>query len=241
MSKKTYDAYDVYNGLLNWIVKVQETCRESEKDDFDYLELQEQQELYRKLLNTGVETEIHWCGNDVIYCDKSVLIAHVDNDCKIIFTSLTECERIFEQFLDSMNIKIRGNDYMYPEDLKQYLRYKIAAEFGSNKLALLDSSVLTTNGCYYLDDISLEDVRELVDGNIDNLDSAVGHQATAEIMTTLLGVDVPVNRQSQMFQHGVGQRAIVFNFYGHPQEGKILTAAEIEQIGYKFQILTRTV
>lgn len=43
------------------------------------------------------------------------------------------------------------------------------------KLALLNTSILTTAGTYSLTDISLEEARELVEDNIDNLDSAIGH------------------------------------------------------------------
>lgn len=105
------------------------------------------------------------------------------------------------------------------------------------KLALLNTSILTTAGTYSLIDISLEEARELVAHNIGKLDSAIGHQSTAEIMTTLLGVEVPVNRQ--MFAQEAGQQALVFKLNGRPEEGKILTSEEIEEIGYKFQVLLR--
>lgn len=105
------------------------------------------------------------------------------------------------------------------------------------KLALLNTSILTTAGNYTLTDITLAEARQLASDNNGNLDSAIGHASTAEIMTTLLGVDVPVNRQ--MFQQETAQRALVFKLNGRPEEGKILTAAEIEEIGYKFQLLTR--
>lgn len=105
------------------------------------------------------------------------------------------------------------------------------------KLALLNTSILTTAGNYTLTDITLAEARQLVSDNDGNLDSAIGHASTAEIMTTLLGVDVPVNRQ--MFSQEQGQKALVFKLNGRPEEGKILTAAEIEDIGYKFQLLTR--
>lgn len=105
------------------------------------------------------------------------------------------------------------------------------------KLALLNTSILTTAGNYTLTDITLDEARQLVSENGDNLDSAIGHASTAEIMTTLLDVDVPVNRQ--MFSQEPGQQALVFKLNGRPEEGKILTAAEIEDIGYKFQLLTR--
>lgn len=105
------------------------------------------------------------------------------------------------------------------------------------KLALLNTSILTTTGNYTLIDISLNESRALIADNADNLDSAIGHQSTANVMTTLLGVDIPVNRQR--FQHEVGQIALVFKLNGRQAEGKILTAEEIESIGYKFQLLTR--
>ena len=105
------------------------------------------------------------------------------------------------------------------------------------KLGLLNTSILTTSGTYTLQDITLEEAQKLVSDNTDNLDSAIGHQSTADIMTTLLGVPVLVNRQ--MFCQGIGQIALVFKLNGRPEEGKILNAEEIEKIGYKFQLLTR--
>ena len=105
------------------------------------------------------------------------------------------------------------------------------------KLALLNTSILTTAGAYRLIDITLDDARRIVSDHAGNLDSAIGHQSTAEIMTTLLGTEIPVNRQ--MFAQEVGQAALVFKLNGRPPEGKILTVEEIEEIGYKFQILKR--
>lgn len=103
------------------------------------------------------------------------------------------------------------------------------------KLGVLNTSILTAAGDYSLRDITLEEAQTLVKSN--DLDSAVGHQSTAEIMTTLLEVEIPVNRQ--MFVQQPGQYALVFKLNGRPEEGKILTAEEIERIGYKFQILYR--
>lgn len=104
-------------------------------------------------------------------------------------------------------------------------------------LALLNTAILTHSGNYTLTDISVDEARQLVQDNIDNLDSAVGHQSPAEIMTTLLDVEIPVNRQ--VFAHEVGQSAIVFKLNGRPEEGKVLSVEEIKQIGFKFQLLTR--
>lgn len=103
------------------------------------------------------------------------------------------------------------------------------------KLGILNTSILTTAGNYELKNISLEEARNLALEN--ELDSAVGHVSAAEIMTTLLGVEIQVNRK--FFVQQPGQQALVFKLNGRPEEGKILTTAEIEEIGYKFQLLTR--
>lgn len=103
------------------------------------------------------------------------------------------------------------------------------------KLGVLNTSILTASGRFELEDISLDLAKKLVSEN--EFDSAVGHASTAQIMTALLGVEIPVNRQ--MFVQQPGQSALVFKLNGRTQEGKILTAEEIEQIGYKFQILKR--
>lgn len=105
------------------------------------------------------------------------------------------------------------------------------------KLALLNTSILTTVGDYTLRDITLEDAKNLISNHTDNLDSAIGHSSVAEIMTTLLGVTVSVNRQPLIQE--VGQQALVFKLKGRPEEGKILSAEEIEENGYKFQLLER--
>lgn len=105
------------------------------------------------------------------------------------------------------------------------------------KLALLNTSILTSTGLFSLDDITLTEARELVQENLNELDSAIGHQSTAEIMSSLLEVEIPVNRQ--VFRQQVEQKALVFKLNGRPEEGKVLTVDDIENIGYKFQILER--
>ena len=103
------------------------------------------------------------------------------------------------------------------------------------KLAILNTSILTTTGTFKLEDISLDTARKLVKEN--NILSAVGHQSTSSILTTLLETEIPVNRIQ--FAQETGQKALVFKLNGRPEEGKILTVEDIEEIGYKFQLLTK--
>lgn len=105
------------------------------------------------------------------------------------------------------------------------------------KLALLNTSILTADGEYSLRTVTLEEAKALARRHSDNLDSAIGHESTAQIMTTLLGVEVTVNRQ--LFAQEVGQSALVFKLNGRPPEGTILTAEEIEKIGYQWKVLER--
>ena len=103
------------------------------------------------------------------------------------------------------------------------------------KIAVLNTSILTTFGSYTYSQISVDDARSLASEN--EIVSAVGHQATADILTSILGVSVPMNRIQ--YRQDVGDRALVFKLRGRPLEGKILTRAEIDEVGYDFGLLVR--
>lgn len=110
------------------------------------------------------------------------------------------------------------------------------------KLALLNTTIATTDGTFEVKTITLGTAKALVHHALGagvELDSAIGHESTAQIMTELLGTNIPVNRQQ--FAQQPGQQALVFKLKGRPPEGKILTSEEIEAIGYEFKMMTRTV
>ena len=58
--------------------------------------------------------------------------------------------------------------------------------------------------------------------------SAVGHASTAQLMTKLLGVEVPVNRTVVTFEDG--DEAIVFQLMIRLQEGQVLNEEELQQL-----------
>jgi len=97
------------------------------------------------------------------------------------------------------------------------------------KLTILNTSILTVYGKFYYKQISLQEAKELVKNGFQ---SAVGHQSTCDVLTNLLEVKVPMNRIQ--FKQSTEDLAIVFKLKGRPEEGKILTAKEIEEIGYEF-------
>lgn len=127
-------------------------------------------------------------------------------------------------------------EFWHISEAKAYIDCLVKKEGGKiMKLAVLNTSILTTEGTYTLRAITLDEAKSLSSNN--EILSAVGHQSTAEVLTELLGVSVPVNRI--MFEQKAGQQALVFKLNGRPPEGKILSRDEIEAIGYKFQLLER--
>lgn len=103
------------------------------------------------------------------------------------------------------------------------------------KLALLNTTIVTTDGLYEVRTIKLEEAQNLAQSN--ELDSAVGHDTTAQIMSDLLGVEVETCRQQ--FSQEIGQMALVFKLKGRPPEGVILSRQEIEAMGYEFKLMVR--
>ena len=65
--------------------------------------------------------------------------------------------------------------------------------------------------------------------------SAVGHESTAAIMASLLGVEVPVNRIQ--VKPVVGDRMLCFKLKNRAPEGVILTEKEINDLGYEWVLM----
>lgn len=100
---------------------------------------------------------------------------------------------------------------------------------------LLNASVLTNFGEYSFKEISINEVREILD---EGYVSAIGHPSTAEILSKLLGMNVEVNRINS--RQEVGDKAVVFWLLQRQPEGVVIqTIAEIEKIGYKFGLIVR--
>lgn len=98
-------------------------------------------------------------------------------------------------------------------------------------LAILNTSIITAYGNYTYQAVNVQTARDMVA-------SHVGHQATAQCLTTLLGVDVPMSREP--LTQEVGQIALVFKLNGRLEEGRIIQSVqELEAIGYALGILIR--
>ena len=102
-------------------------------------------------------------------------------------------------------------------------------------VAVLNTSILSEYGSYTYEPLTAKEAHQLLAGGFV---SAVGHQATAEVLSAALGVDIPMNRIA--FTQQPGQRAIVLKLCSRPAEGVILTKEEVRNIGYELALLTRT-
>ena len=102
-------------------------------------------------------------------------------------------------------------------------------------VVLFNGTVATTNGLYSIQDIDFADAKAFVKkyGYV----SAIGHLATAEIMSELLEETIPMNR-IQFYQQ-VGQMAIVFKLNKRPPEGVVLNKEQIKNIGYSLKVMNR--
>lgn len=105
------------------------------------------------------------------------------------------------------------------------------------KLCLMNTTIITNNnGKYEVEEISLNDVKKLIAEH--DFISAIGHQATANVLTTMLGVNVELNRVE--FSQKINQICICLKLKRRLEEGKVLNVQEIEQIGYSLVKMTRT-
>ena len=103
------------------------------------------------------------------------------------------------------------------------------------KTILMNMAILVADGDYRLSSISLEQAKAELDRGFL---SAIGHQSTADLLTTLLGVGGSMNRVTLGDEHfKVGQKAVILKPLKRPPEGAILTREQIEELGYEFKLL----
>ena len=169
-----------------------------------------------------------------------------DSDGVYLYSKSDDFQITFMLYADDFGlgcIRDRLDDLYFNDDIDEvYSIDKAISMLDAIKpddvlLALLNTSIVTEDGDYSLHTITLDKARELAQEYGGQLDSAIGHDATAKVMTDLLGVNVLVNRQ--MFSQQVGQQALVFKLHGRLPEGRMLTVDEIEAIGFDFKLLER--
>jgi len=85
----------------------------------------------------------------------------------------------------------------------------------------------------HIKEVGIEEVKELLTSN--SFVSAVGHQATADLLTKLLNIQVTFNRIP--IQLSPGDILIVFQLSIRLEEGKILSEDELSKLQFKFLLV----
>lgn len=104
-----------------------------------------------------------------------------------------------------------------------------------SKVYLLNAPVLTSYGLFKFSPLSLEEAKAIVSQG--EFISAIGHEATAKILSFLLGVEVPMNRIAIKMEKG--DRAIVFRLLTRIEEGKVLSEEEIMKLPWELCLLEK--
>ena len=151
-----------------------------------------------------------------------------------IFVSVHEIESYVAdlmKFLQYRTKRKKGckNKTLYFVNIDDYIHTKIMI-----KIAILNTSILTTYGVFVYQPITLEEAKKLIAAGYQ---SYVGHQSTCDILTELLEVPVEMNRTQ--YEQKASEKAIVFKLNSRPPEGKILTKEELIEIGFSFGLVTK--
>lgn len=110
----------------------------------------------------------------------------------------------------------------------------------AKKLTFLNAPVVTAPGVFNYEKLSPQAARKIIhdfEKSGRAIETAVGHEATAELMTRLLKFPVKFNRTE--FVQESGDVALIFRLHKRAPEGKVLCCEELEAIGYEFGLLTR--
>jgi hypothetical protein len=78
--------------------------------------------------------------------------------------------------------------------------------------------------------VSIDEVKELLKSN--QFISAIGHQGTAQLLSELLGIPIPVNRITVQLK--LGDIVIAFVLKQRLPEGTVLSKEELQKLDYWF-------
>ena len=107
-------------------------------------------------------------------------------------------------------------------------------------LYILNSPILTGYGVYQWigSDLAIAKIVLSHYQEKGEVQSAVGHEATAKLMSELFDAQIPMNRQT--IEMKPGDKAIVFRLLERLPEGKVLDEKELKSVKYEIGVMIHT-
>ena len=99
---------------------------------------------------------------------------------------------------------------------------------------LINAPILTSFGKYAYSEIDAVEAKRII-SEADDVVSAVGHKSTAELMTAILDMDIPMNRIR--IEMKPGDKAVVFWLLERQPEGVVLSLDELKALPYKLGLI----
>ena len=100
---------------------------------------------------------------------------------------------------------------------------------------IINSPILTNYGDWRFEgELSIEQARDLLSNGFI---SAIGHTASAALLTQLLAIEIPVNRISITMQ--IGDKALILRLLQRLPEGSVLTEQEMMNTPFELALLTK--
>ncbi len=105
-----------------------------------------------------------------------------------------------------------------------------------NVIYLLNAPILSAYGQYqFSGPLSAEQAKAMLESGFE---SAIGHASTAQMIEQLLGIPIPVERQS--IHLSIGDKAVVFRLTRRLPEGMVIHCVEqLKEFPYEFSLLER--
>lgn len=102
-------------------------------------------------------------------------------------------------------------------------------------VVLFNGPIITANGTFRMTDLGVEKARRLVQRH--GFVSAIGHDASARVLSDILQVSVPKKRIE--YKQAVGQKAIALKLNVRPPEGEVLNRVEMHEVGFSLKLIER--
>ncbi len=116
-------------------------------------------------------------------------------------------------------------------DIESLLKFAIILTM----IYVLNGPILTSFGLYRYKKISLKQAKEILINN--NYYSAIGHEATAILLSALLETEISYNRVAVTMHYG--DMALVFHLLARLPEGQVLDIKELCTKDYTLGLLKR--